>query len=148
MTSNEEIDSDYLAMSELTREIGSILENSFDDGREHLSPSDIEHILKITSDVTHRIKHQTQKISYMNSCSKQHVPMYKIKYKITPDNKIPDDCLVCEKCFGKKEFFDTSYEIESIISLSDYIEIGLEIEHLDIMTGTVTKKLKNHLLAN
>ena len=58
MTSNEEIDSDYLAMSELTREIGSILENSFDEGREHLSSSDIEHILKITSDVTHRVKSQ------------------------------------------------------------------------------------------
>ena len=144
MTSNEKIDSDYLAMSELTREIGSILENSFDDGREHLSSSDIEHILKITSDVTHRIKHQTQKISYMNSCSKQHVPMYKIKYKITPDNKIPDDCLVCEKCFGKKEFFDTSYEIESIISLRSYLKIPLEIDHLSIMTRALSKKLKKN----
>ena len=56
MLANEKLDSDYLAMSELTTEIGLIVKNSFDEGRTALSSSDIEHILKITSDVTHKIK--------------------------------------------------------------------------------------------
>ena len=51
-------------------------------------------------------------------------------------------------CFGRQEFFGAAEEIESIISLRDCIEIRLKIERLSIMTGTVTKKLKNHLLAN
>jgi len=142
---NEKLDSDYLAMSELTREINSIVKNSLDDGNENLTSSDIEHILKITSDVTHRIKYQTQKLTNMNFCNEQHVPMYKIKYKITHNDKIPNECLVCEKCFGKQEFFGTSDEIESIISLRNYLKIRLEIDHLSIMTREVSKKLKNNL---
>ncbi|MEX0863146.1 hypothetical protein [Nitrosopumilus sp.] len=58
MTVNEKIDFDYLAISELTKEIGSIVDNSFSIGNANLTPSDIEHILKITSDVTSRIKSQ------------------------------------------------------------------------------------------
>ena len=62
MLANEKLDSDYLAMSELTKEIGLIVSDSFDEGRTDLS-SDIEHILKITSDVTHKIKSQLQGIT-------------------------------------------------------------------------------------
>ena len=63
MISNEKTDSDYLAMSELTKEIGSIVQKSFDDGNADLSSSDIEHILKITLDVTCRIKSQIPEIT-------------------------------------------------------------------------------------
>lgn len=59
----EKLDSDYLAMYELTNEIGSIVLKSFNQGRENLSSSDIEHILKITSDVTCKIKSQTHELS-------------------------------------------------------------------------------------
>ena len=62
MIINEKLDSDYLAMSELTKEIGLIVNDSIDEGRTDLSSSDIEHILKITSDVTHKIKSQLQEI--------------------------------------------------------------------------------------
>ena len=63
MISNEKLDSDYLAMSELTREIGLIVKDSLDEGQTDLSSSDIEHILKITSDVTYKIKSQLQEIT-------------------------------------------------------------------------------------
>lgn len=63
MLVDEKLDLDYLAMSELTKEIGLIAKNSFDEGRTNLSSSDIEHILKITSDVTHKIKSQLQEIA-------------------------------------------------------------------------------------
>ena len=63
MIINEKLDSDYLAMSELTKEIGLIVHDSIDEGRTDLSSSDIEHILKITSDVTHKIKSQLQEIT-------------------------------------------------------------------------------------
>ena len=63
MIINEKLDSDYLAMSELTKEIGLIVNDSIDEGRTDLSSSDIEHILKITSDVTHKIKSQLREIT-------------------------------------------------------------------------------------
>ena len=63
MLIDEKLDSDYLAMSELTKEIGLIVKDSFDEGRTVLSSSDIEHILKITSDVTYKIKSQLQEIT-------------------------------------------------------------------------------------
>ena len=56
MLVDEKLDSDCLAMSELTKEIGLIVKNSLDEGKRDLSSSDIEHILKITSDVTLKIK--------------------------------------------------------------------------------------------
>lgn len=62
MTFNGQYDSDYLAMSELTNEIGFIVQDSFDQGRSDLTSTDIEHILKITSDVTRRIESQLHKI--------------------------------------------------------------------------------------
>ena len=49
--------SDYLAVSELTREIGLVVQQAFDNGQETLSASEIEYVLKITSDVTSKIKH-------------------------------------------------------------------------------------------
>ena len=48
MQFDEKLDSDYLAMSELTKEIGSIVQNSFDQRQDDLTPSDIEYILKIS----------------------------------------------------------------------------------------------------
>ena len=84
----------------------------------------------------------------MNSCNDRHEPIYKIKYKPLTIGGNISQWLVCEKCFGRQEFFGASEEIESIISLKNCIEIGLEIEHLSIMTGTITKKLKNLLLTN
>ena len=62
MIVDEKLDSDYLAMSELTKEIGLIVSDCFDKGQTDLSSSDIEHILKITSDVTHKIKSQSREI--------------------------------------------------------------------------------------
>jgi len=60
---NEKLDSDYLAMSELTKEIGLIVKDSLDEGQTDLSSSDIEYILKITSDVTDKIKSQLPEIT-------------------------------------------------------------------------------------
>ena len=63
MIADDKLDSNYLAMSELTKEIGLIVKNSFDDGQTDLSSSDIEHILKITSDVTRKIKSPLQELT-------------------------------------------------------------------------------------
>ena len=63
MLTNEKLDSYYLAMSELTNEIGLIVQDSFDEGRTDLTSSDIEYILKITSDVTYKIKSQLPEIT-------------------------------------------------------------------------------------
>jgi len=63
MSSITKLDSDFFAMSELTKEIGSIVQSTFDKGEKDLSSSDIEHILKITSDVTHKIKLQVQELT-------------------------------------------------------------------------------------
>ena len=52
----EKIDSGYLAMAELTKEIGSLVQKSGNQGNKELTPSDIEHILKMTTDVTLKIK--------------------------------------------------------------------------------------------
>ena len=56
------LDFDYFAISELTKEIGSIVQNSLDAGNTDLSSSDVEHILKITSDVTCKIKSQPKEL--------------------------------------------------------------------------------------
>ena len=52
----EKIDSGYLAMAELTKEIGSLVQKSVNQGNKELTASDIEHILKMTADVTLKIK--------------------------------------------------------------------------------------------
>lgn len=62
MIVDDKLNSDCLAMSELTKEIGLIVKDSFDAGRSDLS-SDIEHILKITPDVTHKIKLRLREIT-------------------------------------------------------------------------------------
>jgi len=52
----EKIDSGYLAMAELTKEIGYLVQKSANQGNKELTVSDIEHILKMTTDVTLKIK--------------------------------------------------------------------------------------------
>ena len=52
----EKMDSDYLAMAELTKEISSLVQKSINQGNKELTPFDIEHILKMTTDVTLQIK--------------------------------------------------------------------------------------------
>jgi len=84
----------------------------------------------------------------MNYCYDRHDPMYKIKYKPTSLNAVPNEWLVCENCFGKQEFFSAVDEIESIVSLRNSLKIPLEIHHLLIMTKTMSKKLKKILLVN
>jgi hypothetical protein len=76
----------------------------------------------------------------MNNCDDQHSPMYKITYKPTTLSSVSNEWLVCEKCFGKEEFFGKSGEIESIISLRNYLKIQLEVDHLLMMTREVSKK--------
>ncbi len=63
MDCNEKFDSDYLAMAELTKEIGSLVEISANQGHQDLTPSDIEHILKMTSDVTYKMKLQIKELT-------------------------------------------------------------------------------------
>ena len=58
----EKIDSGYLAMAELTKEIGSLVQKSVNQGNKELTPSDIEHILKMTTDVTLQIKSESPKL--------------------------------------------------------------------------------------
>ncbi len=62
MDCTEQLDSDYLAMAELTKEIGSLVQKSVDQGHEKLTPSDIEHILKMTTDVTLKIKDRPREL--------------------------------------------------------------------------------------
>ena len=52
----KKIDSDYLAMVELTKEIGSLVQKSINQGNKELTAFEIEHILKITTDATREIK--------------------------------------------------------------------------------------------
>lgn len=49
-------------MSELIKETGDIVSSSFNHGRENLTPFDVEHTLKTTSDATNKIKYQTKLI--------------------------------------------------------------------------------------
>ena len=58
----EKIDSDYLAMAELTKEIASLVQKSINRGNTELTPSDIEHILKMTTDVTLQIKSKSPEL--------------------------------------------------------------------------------------
>ncbi|MEK0319339.1 MAG: hypothetical protein QQN43_07140 [Nitrosopumilus sp.] len=63
MNFNDEIDSDYLAMVELTKEIGFIVQNSINQSRDELNPDEIEHVLKITSDVIAKLTKQSVELS-------------------------------------------------------------------------------------
>ncbi len=64
MDSNEKSDSDYLAMAELSNEIGSIVQKSIEEGHKELTPSDVEHILKLTTDVVLKIKSKSPELEY------------------------------------------------------------------------------------
>ena len=59
----DEIDSDYLAMVELTNEISHIVQNSIDNCRDELQPDEINHVIKMTSDVIKKLKKQTVKLT-------------------------------------------------------------------------------------
>ncbi len=63
MNFHDEIDSDYLAMVELTKEIGSIVQNSIDEYRDELNDDEIGHVIKMTSDVITKLKKQTVKLT-------------------------------------------------------------------------------------
>jgi len=63
MVFSEKLDSDYLAMAELTKEIGSLVQRTINQGSKELTPSDIEHILKMTSDVTLKIKSKSKELT-------------------------------------------------------------------------------------
>ncbi len=63
MNFDNEVDSDYLAMVEMTQEIGSIVQNSINESRDELNPDEIEHVLKITSDVITKLKKQSVKLT-------------------------------------------------------------------------------------
>jgi len=63
MNFNDEVDSDYLAMVELIKEIGSIVQNSINQRRDELNPDEIEHVMKITSDVITKLKKESVKLT-------------------------------------------------------------------------------------
>ena len=81
----------------------------------------------------------------MNTCYDRHDPKYKIKYKSSKSGGHSSIWLVCEKCFGKPEFFGSINEIESIISLEHSKEIKFKIEHISIMTEKIGEKILQHL---
>jgi len=81
----------------------------------------------------------------MNYCHDRHTPIYKIKYKPTISGGISSEWTVCERCFGKPEFFGSINEIESIISVHNSQEIQFQIEHIAIMTKIITEKIKKTL---
>ncbi len=63
MNFNDEVDSDYLAMVELIKEIGSIVQNTINQRRDELNPDEIEHVMKITSDVITKLKKESVKLT-------------------------------------------------------------------------------------
>ena len=63
MNGSEKSKSDYLAISELTKEIGTVVSKCFDEGREDLNKDEIEHILKMTTDVTLKIKSPAEELT-------------------------------------------------------------------------------------
>ena len=78
----------------------------------------------------------------MNNCNDQHSPMYKITYKPTALSSVANEWLVCEKCFGKEEFFGKSGEIESITSLRNFSKIRLELEQSSPVTEIIPETQK------
>jgi hypothetical protein len=63
MKITEDIDSDFLAMVELTKEIGFIVQNSINQSRDELNPDEIEHVMKLTSYVITKLKKQSVKLT-------------------------------------------------------------------------------------
>jgi len=84
----------------------------------------------------------------MNTCYDLHDPKYKIKYKPSRPGGLRSVLLVCEKCFGKPEFFGSINEIESIISLERSQEIKFKIEHISLMTEKIGEKILKRLRVN
>lgn len=62
-TEYDELDFDYMAMAELTKEIGSIVENSIKQCRDELNSQEIEHVIKMTGDVISKLSKQTVKLT-------------------------------------------------------------------------------------
>ena len=83
----------------------------------------------------------------MNFCNDRHTPLYKVKYRPITLGGNKMEWFVCERCFGKKEFFGVAEEIESIISLRNHEDLGMNVEHILVMTNTVTHKIRDNLLA-
>ncbi len=63
MNFNDDVDSDYLAMVELIKEIGSIVQNSINESRDELNPDEIEHVMKISSDVIKKLKKESVQLT-------------------------------------------------------------------------------------
>ncbi|MBT8172824.1 MAG: hypothetical protein HKP26_06180 [Nitrosopumilus sp.] len=63
MAAHDKLDTNYLAITELTSEINSIVRRSFDSGNNELSQSEVEHILRITSDVASKIRPQLKELT-------------------------------------------------------------------------------------
>ena len=63
MNCSEELISNYMAMAELTKEIGFMVQRSIDQNNPDLTPSEIEHILSMTANVTLGMKLQTPELT-------------------------------------------------------------------------------------
>ena len=63
MDFDNEIDSDYLSMVELTKEISAIVQNTINQSRDELNPDEIEHVINITSDVIAKLKKHSIKLT-------------------------------------------------------------------------------------
>ena len=56
--------STILALESLQNEVSFIAQHSIDEGREHLNDLEVEHLIKMTSDVVSKIKNQARGLSY------------------------------------------------------------------------------------
>ncbi|MGY5143329.1 MAG: hypothetical protein ACW9XH_02495 [Candidatus Nitrosopumilus sp. bin_32a] len=56
--------STILALESLQNEVSFIAQHSIDEGREHLDDLEVEHLIKMTSDVVSKIKNQARGLSY------------------------------------------------------------------------------------
>jgi len=63
MDFDNEVDSDCLAMVELTKEISAIAQNAINQSRDELNPDEIEHVINITSDVIAKLKKHSIKLT-------------------------------------------------------------------------------------
>ena len=54
--------STVLALESLQKEVSFMAKHSIDEGREHLNDLEVEHLIKMTSDVVMKIKKQTMEM--------------------------------------------------------------------------------------
>jgi len=54
------LNSTILALESLNQEVSFIAQHPFDEGREHLNDLEIEHLIKMTSDIVMKIKQKTK----------------------------------------------------------------------------------------